>query len=220
MADQLEPDTKRRRISSDLSEKALKTLTDSAECAKAVSFEFSSNACEEELPVKAVGSDCKLHPSSANNAHLGDTTKERIIEIDIDPNQVPSGEANPCKSAGVSEKEVGILEFVSDLPGFHGVLKQRYTDFIVSERDLEGNLVRLTNLTVPKDEKTTQLSLDILTPEDMETLQRVIDDKEKKLSVRLSADDDKDHRRLVHRAIKANYQFLGTTLSLLCLHVV
>lgn len=36
----------------------------------------------------------------------------------------------------VFDKDVGIFEFVSNLFGFYGVLKQRYIDFIVSECDL------------------------------------------------------------------------------------
>ncbi|KAL9969761.1 hypothetical protein ACROYT_G022017 [Oculina patagonica] len=114
------------------------------------------------------------------------------------------------KDTGVSEKDVGILEFVSNLPGFHGVLKQRYTDFIVRERDLEGNLVRLTDTSMPHDEKTKEFDVDILSQEEKEKIQQVVDDEEKKISVTLTPDDDKEHRRLVHRAIRENFSSLDS----------
>lgn len=112
-----------------------------------------------------------------------------------------------------SEKDVGILEFVSNLPGFHGVLKQRYTDFIVRERDLLGNLVRLSDTSLPRKEKNKDFGLDVLSEEEKEKIQQVIDDKEKKTLATLSPDDDKDHRRLVHRTIRENFAFLGKVID-------
>lgn len=49
----------------------------------------------------------------------------------------------------LSEKEVGITEYVSDLTGFSAVIKARYSDFHVNEIDLSGNVAKLTNLAVP-----------------------------------------------------------------------
>ena len=136
---------------------------------------------------------------------------EEIFDGDENkPSQV-SAKTKPgsLKYVSVSEKDVGILEFVSSLPGFHGVLKQRYADFIVSERDLKGNLVRLTDVSVPQNEKSKEFDLDILSEEDKDKIKKVADDEEKKMSVTLSPDDDKDHRRLVHRAIRENFSALG-----------
>ncbi|KAL9098034.1 MAG: hypothetical protein Q9187_009747 [Circinaria calcarea] len=49
------------------------------------------------------------------------------------------------------EAEVGITEFVSpDLPGFTGILKKRYTDFLVNEILPSGQVVHLDNLKAPK----------------------------------------------------------------------
>ncbi|KAK9159535.1 hypothetical protein Syun_005876 [Stephania yunnanensis] len=52
----------------------------------------------------------------------------------------------------LEESDVGIICYVSDLPGFRGVLKQRYSDFIVNEVDCEGNVVHLTCLDAPSTE--------------------------------------------------------------------
>lgn len=124
-----------------------------------------------------------------------------------------ASESSVCKpailNASVSEKDVGIVEFVSNLPGFHGVLKQRFTDFVVNERDLQGSLARLTDVSVPLREKSEEFHLDILSAEDKEKIQEVIDDEQRKKSAILSPDDDKQHRRLVHRVIRENFSLLG-----------
>ncbi|VFQ70338.1 unnamed protein product [Cuscuta campestris] len=51
----------------------------------------------------------------------------------------------------IEESDVGISCFISQLPGFRGILKQRYSDFIVNEVDLEGNVVHLTSLDAPQE---------------------------------------------------------------------
>ena len=142
------------------------------------------------------------HTQSDEKKETGDGTSKSTFE---------SSTVKPgvLKLLRVSDKDVGIFEFVSNLPGFHGVLKQRYTDFIVSERDPQGNLVRLTDVSVPQNEKTKEFHLDILSPEDREKIQQVIDEEEKNKSVILSPDDDKGHRTLVHRAIRENFSMLG-----------
>lgn len=47
---------------------------------------------------------------------------------------------------GVTEMDVGISLYLSqELDGFRGQIKQRYTDFLVNEIDVEGNVVHLTD---------------------------------------------------------------------------
>lgn len=48
---------------------------------------------------------------------------------------------------------MGIVCYTTNAPGFRGVLKQRYTDFIVNEVDLDGKVVHLTCLDAPKEDK-------------------------------------------------------------------
>jgi hypothetical protein len=53
---------------------------------------------------------------------------------------------------GTSESDVGITEFRNPgFAGFDAILKHRFSDFNVNEIDLDGNIVRLTNLEVPKN---------------------------------------------------------------------
>ncbi|KAK6525005.1 hypothetical protein TWF281_011895 [Arthrobotrys megalospora] len=50
-----------------------------------------------------------------------------------------------------TEESVGITEFLCpDAAGFQGLLKQRYTDFLVNEIDKDGNVLRLKSLYVER----------------------------------------------------------------------
>ncbi len=53
-------------------------------------------------------------------------------------------------SKGIVETDVGITSYISqDLAGFTGTLKQRYTDFLVNEIDLQDNVVHFTDEGIP-----------------------------------------------------------------------
>lgn len=52
------------------------------------------------------------------------------------------------------EAQCGIIEYVSpNLPGFRGVLKKRYTDFLVNEILPNGKVIHLENLKKPSDQQ-------------------------------------------------------------------
>lgn len=204
-AENFEPDSKRPRIALESSEAKLQTGKDdqvSEETNEKLARRVQRNDIEEKLEnaehVVGVSSEetCEIREETnlGNDGSVEDSSKKEFQALMV---------------TGVSEKDVGILEFVSNLPGFHGVLKQRYTDFIVSERDLEGNIVHLTDTSIPQDEKTKEFDVDILSQDEKEKIQQVVDDEEKKISVTLTPDDDKEHRRLVHRAIRENFSSLG-----------
>ncbi|KAJ1308838.1 hypothetical protein OPQ81_004526 [Rhizoctonia solani] len=53
-----------------------------------------------------------------------------------------------------SEKDVGITEYIShDITSIEGIIKQRFTDFLVYEVDLEGNVVHVRELGKPEGPK-------------------------------------------------------------------
>eukprot|EP00249_Psilotum_nudum_P012522 c23830_g1_i2 orf=290-1879(+) len=56
----------------------------------------------------------------------------------------------------VEEETVGIKCYVNSVPGFRGILKQRYSDFIVNEVDCDGNVVHLTCLDAPVEVSSIQ----------------------------------------------------------------
>ncbi|SJX64285.1 related to PUS7-Pseudouridine synthase [Sporisorium reilianum f. sp. reilianum] len=58
----------------------------------------------------------------------------------------------------MTEARAGITAYIDpDLPGFQGIIKQRFTDFMVNEIDLAGNVCRLTSLDPPAGKLLSQL---------------------------------------------------------------
>ncbi|KAL7157781.1 hypothetical protein ABFS83_02G099900 [Erythranthe nasuta] len=131
------------------------------------------------------------------------------------------------------ESDVGILCYISPLPGFRGILKQRYSDFIVNEVDMDGNVVHLTSLEAPpsevagekKDKVSDQLEKDyapeiesfrtLVGDSDAENLKLFIDQissgvKTNDESIVLSPSSDKTHRTAVHNFFKERLKFLVT----------
>jgi hypothetical protein len=108
-----------------------------------------------------------------------------------------------------SEKMVGITEFVVDLPGFSAILKQRYSDFQVNEVDLEGNVVHLTDQSIPPEEKTQQEVLDLgnslLTPENWEAIDEVMKTEGKTTKIDVSG-KSKEERLAIHQVLRAKYE--------------
>ncbi|KAG9451935.1 hypothetical protein H6P81_004839 [Aristolochia fimbriata] len=132
----------------------------------------------------------------------------------------------------IQEADVGIVCYVSESPGFRGVLKQRYSDFIVNEVDLDGNVVHLTRFDVPPEitNKTEVNKLELVNEDysgkiesfrslagepDAKSLKELLDQigsgLENNISpVILSPDADKSHRTEVHNFFKSNFKFLVT----------
>ncbi|XP_072952200.1 multisubstrate pseudouridine synthase 7 [Typha angustifolia] len=132
----------------------------------------------------------------------------------------------------LDESDVGISCFVSSLPGFRGVLKQRYSDFIVNEVDCDGKIVRLTSFDLPpncsdckEEDKPTSTDKDYTF--ELESFQSLCGDVDaqalkgilEKISsgmesdiapIILSPDSDKSHRADVHNFFKKNFKFLVT----------
>ena len=73
--------------------------------------------------------------------------------------KVARGE-EPDEGTGDSfEREVGITEYTGpQVPGFRGILKDRYSDFLVNEVDMAGNVVHLTGIAMPEDAPTSPFS--------------------------------------------------------------
>ncbi|XWS42491.1 hypothetical protein CRYUN_Cryun16bG0018400 [Craigia yunnanensis] len=132
----------------------------------------------------------------------------------------------------ITESDVGILCFISHLPGFRGILKQRYSDFIVNEVDTEGNVIHLTSLGAPPEaveEGETKISdqlnksyaseiekfRSLAGDTDVDSLEAFINQitsgSEEDISpIVLSPDSDKSHRTAMHNFFKENLRFLVT----------
>lgn len=132
----------------------------------------------------------------------------------------------------IDEPDVGILCYISHLPGFRGILKQRYSDFIVNEVDLDGNVVHLTSLHVPpeladKKEENVAEQSDKSYTEEIESfrslvgeadadrlkefIEKIVSGAEHDVSpLVLSPSSDKVHRTAVHNFFKEKLKFLVT----------
>jgi hypothetical protein len=63
-----------------------------------------------------------------------------------------STEYQGLKPERPTEHNVGIVRYVDEsIPGFSGLIKHRFTDFLVHEVDLDGNIVHLTDVSRPEE---------------------------------------------------------------------
>ncbi|XP_072025722.1 pseudouridylate synthase 7 homolog isoform X2 [Amphiura filiformis] len=115
---------------------------------------------------------------------------------------------------GLKEKDVGILEYISKHEGFHGVLKQRYRDFLVNEIDEAGNIIRLTDLSYPAPEGEKPLDVNsVLSKEDQEQLAQLLQADDMEASHLIQVGDDKEERTKVHQVIRQLYPSMESTTS-------
>ncbi|XP_055049203.1 pseudouridylate synthase 7 homolog isoform X2 [Misgurnus anguillicaudatus] len=117
---------------------------------------------------------------------------------------------------GLSESDVGIYKFISDHEGFSGILKERYSDFVVHEINKDGKIVALDDLSVPADveESSSDLSnteCPVLTEEQKLQLSelQLFKNKEGNVSIEV-VEDSKENRTLLHKAVKTLFPGLET----------
>ncbi|KAJ8966699.1 hypothetical protein NQ314_003349 [Rhamnusium bicolor] len=115
----------------------------------------------------------------------------------------------------LTEVEVGITEFVSNLEGFSGIIKARYSDFHVNEINLDGSVAKLTNIRVPKDfiskvekfdyKEVIISPLDLLPQEKWDAIKNLLN-SENDDKVNLEADNlSKEDRIKIHDCIKSHF---------------
>ncbi|XP_029008308.1 pseudouridylate synthase 7 homolog isoform X2 [Betta splendens] len=118
---------------------------------------------------------------------------------------------------GLTELDVGILKYISDHEGFSGILKERYSDFVVHEINKQGKIVHLDDLSVPAEaadvpEAEQQSNeTDVLTAVQKQELGelQLFKNKEGNVSIEVM-EDTKEKRTLVHKAIKTQFPGLET----------
>ncbi|WVZ99174.1 hypothetical protein U9M48_044508, partial [Paspalum notatum var. saurae] len=138
-----------------------------------------------------------------------------------------------ARSSSLSEAEAGISCYASSLPGFRGVLKHRYSDFIVHEVARDGAIVQLTSFDLPtecvdvKEEEKVAPAADADHSQALESFRALCGDADCEalrgllervsaggdgdvLPVILSPDADKAHRSEVHNFFKRSFKFLVT----------
>ncbi|GFS09660.1 pseudouridylate synthase 7 [Elysia marginata] len=119
----------------------------------------------------------------------------------------------------LSEVEAGITEYFNPNAGFTAILKQRYSDFNVNEIDQAGNVVRLTDMSVPvTDEETKELSTPevkdvddkVISKENWSKLEALVNTEDKSGRVNIPAPDEKELRTKIHLLVKQTYPQLET----------
>lgn len=115
----------------------------------------------------------------------------------------------------LSEGDVGITEYLSDIEGFSAVIKARFSDFQVNEINLEGTIARLSDLSIPKDFQLKLATCDYkeiidspsqFIPEDKWEGMKKLVEMESGEPVLIEADSfDKDARTEVHTCVKNHF---------------
>lgn len=113
---------------------------------------------------------------------------------------------------GLTEADVGITKFVSSHQGFSGILKERYSDFVVHEIGKDGRISHLNDLSIPADEEDPSEDIfTVLTAEEKQRLEELQLFKNKETSVAIEViEDTKEKRTVIHQAIKSLFPGLET----------
>uniref|UniRef100_A0A8B9PCZ4 Pseudouridylate synthase 7 homolog n=1 Tax=Apteryx owenii TaxID=8824 RepID=A0A8B9PCZ4_APTOW len=140
----------------------------------------------------------------------GEEQEDEELE-DSDEDGDPESFADMMKH-GLTESDVGITKFVSCHKGFSGILKERYSDFVVHEIAKDGRVSHLNDFSVPvDDEDPSEETFTVLSDEDKKRLEELQLFKNKETSVAIEViEDSKEKRTIIHQAIKSLFPGLET----------
>ncbi|GAB0099828.1 pseudouridylate synthase 7 homolog [Sergentomyia squamirostris] len=118
------------------------------------------------------------------------------------------------------EEDVGITEYVGTTPGFTGIIKFKFSDFQVNEIDSDGNVVKLTDLSVPhcsakSPEISPEKESEILSAETLEILQKIAND-ERAEDYEFDVNEmTKEQRTQIHEIIRERFgtSIMSTTVT-------
>ena len=167
---------------------------------KTLSTETSSNVNENILCTSV--SD-KIELKSKSNSK-----EDSSVDVALDINEENEVEAIYHR-VHRTELDCGISEYIGSHSGFSGILKQRYSDFLVNERDLEGNTVHLTSYELPPEYVKEKLESSVLSMEAIGKLENLVKEGDKEVKVVVEIEDDKDKRTVIHREIREKFPMLG-----------
>ncbi|XP_054029815.1 pseudouridylate synthase 7 homolog isoform X1 [Dryobates pubescens] len=145
---------------------------------------------------------------------LSEDQEDEELE-DSDEDGDPESFADMMKH-GLTESDVGITKFVSSHKGFSGILKERYSDFVVHEIGKDGRVSHLDDFSVPVDDEVNfedppEETFTILSEEDKQRLEELQLLKNKETSVAIEViEDTKEKRTVIHQAVKSLFPGLET----------
>merc|ERR1712188_117604 len=128
---------------------------------------------------------------------------------------------NDLATAEEREIRAGITMFLGTAKGFTGLMKDRYSDFVVNEITKDGTVVHLTNMDVPSDGKDDESGssteeaagpslrdqlVEVLGEEQADRVLQFVREtpeaEQKKAKLVLPKEEDKDKRTKIHQALK------------------
>ncbi|XP_059609340.1 pseudouridylate synthase 7 homolog [Phlebotomus argentipes] len=117
----------------------------------------------------------------------------------------------------VQEVDVGITEFVGDSLGFSGIIKCKFSDFQVNEIDLDGNVVKLTDTSVPECQvdKLPDNGESLLSAEDLTSLRGLLENSDKEFLEIDVTEMSKEQRTQIHAGIREEFgqKIIANTIS-------
>ena len=152
--------------------------------------------------------------------NLSEGSKERLSECKVSQEslEIENANKNACKSESKdttshrSECDVGILQYCSKHEGFCGILKQRYSDFLVNEINIDGRTVHLTSTELPEVFIREEIENSVLPSEVLKKLEDFVSKEDKTSKLVVATEDDKEQRTLIHREIRQKFPMLGNSL--------
>ncbi|UJR33304.1 hypothetical protein I4U23_020754 [Adineta vaga] len=110
----------------------------------------------------------------------------------------PSPDNNP-------EEAVGISQFLSNNEGFDGIIKYRYSDFLVNEISSNGTVIHLTDLSCPEyDQHNSSPSIDIPLNEEIINRLKTLSKTHDKDIISIPVDNlTKEQRTAIHHFVRS-----------------
>ncbi|KAL4226776.1 multisubstrate pseudouridine synthase 7 [Mactra antiquata] len=188
-------------------------ITDDTETV--VEAEISDTVCEDTVSVtQKTESDNVDKPDSELCEDQEVNNGENVESED----SVKTEEIEPVEKHHVKETDVGILEYISPFAGFQGVIKQRYSDFLVNEISVDGKVVHLTNTDIPKEPVQPMPVREYKIPPGLLSEEEIIKLKElqqssrgEQKSVLISVGEDREYRTKIHNAIAKGFPGLDSS---------
>ncbi|XP_067324917.1 pseudouridylate synthase 7 homolog isoform X2 [Anolis sagrei] len=187
--------------------------------------EIKRQKVSEDALQEKVNSDCKADAAaerpekpvledSKNTVVVNEESEDQQDEEEIEES-VGDGEPESFADMmkhGLTELDVGITKFVSAHKGFSGILKERYSDFVVHEIGKDGHTIHLDDFSVPVDEEDPpEENFTVLSVEDKQRLEELQLFKNKEGSVSIEViEDTKEKRTVIHQAVKSLFPGLET----------
>ncbi|XP_067420586.1 pseudouridylate synthase 7 homolog isoform X2 [Emydura macquarii macquarii] len=172
----------------------------------------TGNNSEQSIDTVTEQSGKPLVEDKKDDIILNEEGEEQDDELEeSDEEGDPESFADMMKH-GLTELDVGITKFVSSHKGFSGILKERYSDFVVHEIGKDGRISHLDDFSVPvDDEDPSEEIFTVLSNEDKQHLEELQLFKNKETSVAIEViEDTKEKRTIIHQAVKSLFPGLET----------